>query len=136
MLVMNYEQKINDCIKDASKIMLHQNGKTTEFLRGQEKFNLLLNNTLSAFENSRIMPAFGVSLHAETVAAMQTDDWIEIVFSTEQTISELPFSALLFRLDEAYGINLIREHNGEYSGRCIYLDFDTQKNLREIIKNI
>lgn len=136
MIVMNYEQKINDNIKNASSIVIYSNGKKAEFARGQEKFNLLLNNILSTFETAHIMPAFGVSLHAETLAERQNGSWVEIKFDGVQIANELPFSALLFRLDNCYGINLIRLNDGEYSGRCIYLDFGEQKDLSAILKDV
>jgi hypothetical protein len=33
---------------------------------------------------------------------MQTDTWLEIDFNTEQTINDLPFTSLLFKLEETY----------------------------------
>lgn len=133
MIVMNYEQKINDILKTASSIVIYRDGKRQIFAAGQAGFSNILSKILASFENSRIMPAFGVSLHDETLKAMQTGAWVEVGFSTQQELNDLPFTSLLFRLDNAFGINLIRQHEGQYSGRCIYLDFDAQIDLSKIL---
>ena len=133
MIVMNYEQKINDIIKTASSIVVYRDGKRQTFASGQAEFSNILNKILACFENSRIMPAFGVSLHDETLKAMQTGAWVEVVFPAQQELNDLPFTSLLFRLDNAFGINLIRRHEGKYSGRCIYLEFDAQSDLSKTL---
>ena len=132
MIVMNYEQKINDVLKNAAAIEIYKNGVKTKLTKRHE-IEPYLNKILSAFEGARIMPAFGVSLDAETKAAMQQGDWVELKFNQTETINEMPFNSLCFRLESCYGLNLIRGLNGNYNGRCIYLDLPQQTNLTQIL---
>ena len=134
MIVMNAEQKINDVVKNAVEIELFDNGKQTKFFKAAgAQFDEVLDRILACFEGSFITPALGVSLHKETVAALNSGRWAKIIFDGEQQVGDLPFDALLFRLDECYGVNLIRQHNGKFAGRCIYLNFENLVDLSKIL---
>ena len=133
MIVVMSEPKINDIFKTANQIEVYVDGQKQVLTNKDENFSKLLTNILNCFEESYIAPAFGVSLHKDTLEAMQQGSWIKLNFSTEQTVGDLPFSSLLFKLDNCYGLNLIREHKGEFSGRCIYINFFNQTNLLNIM---
>lgn len=135
MFVMNYEQNINNVFKNAAAIVLHKNGQKTTFKTGSEEFNRMLANLLTAFDNSRIMPAFGVSLHNKTIKMLESDCWLEIEFDGLMFVNELPFNKLLFKLGKVYGVDLIRQNDNKYDGRCIHIDFGAEKNLQELIFN-
>ena len=134
MLVVSGEEKIlNEIIKKTESVTIVVDGKKKEIKKGNENFNKIIDNVLSCFEGARIMPALGVSLHNLTVEEMKQNKWIKLNFNKTVTLNELPFDSLLFRLDECYGINLIRQTNGKYEGRCIYLDLDGKTDLSKII---
>ena len=82
------------------------------------------------FNGCREMPAFGVSLHNETIKAMGEGVWIEIVFANRLKHNELPFEKLLFQVNKEFtGVNIIRCYNGMYDGRCFYLDLMSDMSL-------
>ncbi len=133
---MNYEQPINATLKKTSGFVVYSKGNKKEIKKDDANFSILLNKLLNLFDGTRIMPAFGVSLHEETQSALNSGNWLEIKFDTEQAVNGLPFAGLLIRLDNCYGVNLIRNYNGNYSGRCIYIEFENQTNLASLIENI
>ena len=63
------------------------------------------------------MPALGVSLHNETLEALKNGKWIRLEFQNQQDFNGLVFSALLFKLEETGGVNLIREIKGYWWGK-------------------
>jgi len=79
------------------------------------------------------MPALGVSIHEFTTNELQNDNWLEINFESELQIDDLPFTSLLFKLEETGGINLIRKHNNKYDGRCLYLNLEKTTDLISVI---
>lgn len=133
MIANNETSNINETIKRAESITIFKGGKLTEIKKNDEKFNKILNNITDCFFNSRIMPALGVSLDEEMREELKTGNWIQLNFNKTEIVNELPFEALLFRLDECYGLNLIRETKGKYQGRCFYLDLDERTDLLKII---
>lgn len=125
--------KIYACLQNIESFNLYVNGKKEVVLKSNKQFDALLSNVKEIFSQSRIMPAFGVSLHNETLNELKTSTWLEINFSSEQIVNDLNFATLLFKVEEGYGMNLIRKYNNRYEGRCIYLDFDTKVDLSFII---
>ena len=79
------------------------------------------------------MPAFGVSLHNETLNEIKSNCWLQVNFNKEIVKNGLPFNALLFRLEETQGFNLIRLYDGKYEGRCLFLDLDKEMDLKNVI---
>ena len=79
------------------------------------------------------MPAFGVSIHEETVNAMQNGEWLKLNYNAEMDKEGLLFTSLLFRLEECQGFNLIRLYGERYDGRCIYLDLPKTTDLKQLI---
>ncbi len=85
-----------------------------------EKFDEIFSSLL---EDCRPMPAYGVSLHDETMKAIQEGIWIRFVFDETLSVNELPFDELLINLTkDMYGFNVIRGNEGVYDGRCFYVD--------------
>ena len=88
------------------------------------------------FLSSRLMPAFGVSLHDEIMKEIQVGCWLKMNFSKEIIKNGLPFTSLLFKLEQVQGFNLIRESEGKYDGRCLFLDCDEIFDLKNLISNL
>ena len=84
------------------------------------ELNSVLNNML---ENSHTMPAFGVSIHSETLKALQSGVWLKLQYNGTQTIDEMSFDELLIEVNPDFnGFNIIRGNRGIYEGRCFYID--------------
>jgi len=120
-------------LQQIKSIKIYTNGDVKTISK-DEKIFLEINNKLKdLFSNSRIMPAFGVSLDENVKQEIQTDNWIELEYSQTQTLNGLSFDKLLFRLEECYGFNLIRNFNNSYNGRCIFIDLDKLTDLNELV---
>ena len=131
MFVYVQENQLLGALENISKIEVIENGsfKVLE----NENFESALVKLKELFSSARLMPAFGVSLHHETTNALQEGKWIKLSFSHQQNVNGLLFDALVFELNETAGMNLIREYEGKYEGRCLYLDFDKTINLQDLI---
>ena len=136
MFIYHQENEMLNCLKKIESFVVRCNGEKTTIKKEDIKFKELHDKVYNLFSNSRVMPAFGVSLNSETQDAIRNDVWIEINFNSEMIINELSFSSLLFKLDQTSGVNLIRQHNGRYEGRCIFLDFDEEMDLIRLFGQI
>ncbi len=125
ILVENYNE-LNNIIKDITSFNIYYKNKRINIDKDNKHFSTIIDKIVDNIKKARIMPALGVSIHEETIEAMKRDCWIEINFIAEQEINDLPFDALLMRVERTSGINLIRKYKGRYQGRCIYLDFDEE----------
>lgn len=134
--VNDNENSLIDCIEYVESFEIVSQGKTKTIVHGSNEFFNILLKLEKLFVNSRLMPAFGVSLHNETLNALQRDCWLKINFNRELTKNGLPFSSLVFKLEEVQGFNLIRQYNNTFDGRCLYLDLDENINLLHLINHI
>ena len=129
----NNENTLLDCLDFVDSFEIFHNGKPDIINKNNVKFEKLKYGLGEIFSNSRLMPAFGVSLHDETQNEMMFAEWLKVNFSCEQTKNGLKFNSLLFKLEEVQGFNLIRYFNNRYEGRCLYLDLDETINLKNIV---
>ncbi len=86
--------------------------------------------------DSRTMPAFGVSIHTETLKAIQNGVWLKLQYNGTQCVDDMPFDELLIEVNPEFGgFNIIRGNRGIYEGRCYYIDLvdRTMKILYEFI---
>ncbi len=98
-----------------------------------EDFQEILNNMLI---NSRTMPAFGVSIHTETLKAVKKGVWLKLQYNGLQEIEGMTFDELLIEINPKFsGFNIIRGNRGIYEGRCFYIDLadTTMKSLYDFI---
>ncbi len=85
-----------------------------------EKFDTVFNEVL---QSSRPMPALGVSLHNETMKAVENGIWVRYAFDKTCVIDEMPFDQLLIKFSkDMYGFDVIRGNNGVFEGRNYYID--------------
>lgn len=134
MIYEDNENSLTDCLNSVESFEIFNNGKVEIVTNEQDKFNEIFNNIKEIFASSRLMPAFGVSLHNETLNELKNECWFQINFNKEQIKNGLNFNSLLFKLEETQGFNLIRLYENKYEGRCLYLDLDYEKDLKDIIK--
>ena len=134
--MMVYEDKENsltDCLNYVESFEIFENGNIEMIDFKHKKFNLILNKVKDLFCESRLMPAFGVSLHKETLNEMKNGSWLQINFSKQQMKNGLNFNSLLFKLEKTQGFNLIRLYENKYEGRCLYLDLNCEIDLNSVI---
>ena len=127
------ENSLVDIVEKIESFEVLENGKSSRIFPKDDKFNKLKTNIKNLFVTSRLMPAFSVSLHNETIQELKKDFWFKIHFNQEVEKNGLPFSSLLFKLEEVQGFNLIRSFNKKYDGRCLYLDLDEKTDLKELL---
>lgn len=83
-----------------------------------------LNNVINEMiKDSHTMPAFGVSIHTETLKAIQSGIWLKLQYNGTQMVDDMPFDELLIEINPEFsGFNIIRGNRGIYDGRCFYID--------------
>ena len=135
------QENISCKFGEAEQIVVYDDGKVSRFIKGDDKYEMVLKSLLDITENGRQMPAFAVSLDKETRADMQKGFWVELEYSATQEFLEMQFDSLLLRVEKTYsGVNLNRKLNGKYEGRCYYLDLESDmsplfETLQKISKN-
>lgn len=135
---MPSETQINDYMQYSSSIVVYHNGEITSFDNNDSEYNTILDSFNEMCENSHEMPAFGVSLHDETITALNEGIWIEFKYNKTITHNDMPFDRLLIKVNpEDAGFNIIRHHSNKYEGRCFYLNLSTDMaTLYNTIMNI
>ena len=129
----NQKHSITNYFKFVSNIVVYNDGKKSLYFKGDDKFELIFFELEKATQNAHDMPAFAVSLDNEIIKEKESGLWLELMFDKTQTFNEMPFDALLFKIEENNsGLNLIRKHNGKYEGRCFYLNLN--ENLNNLLK--
>ena len=128
----NYFMTMHNTLEHLESIELIQNG--TSHKLNQQEFQQTFARLQDLFGDARVMPAFGVSIHEETVNAMQEGEWLKLNYNAEMDKEGLLFTSLLFRLEECQGFNLIRLYGERYDGRCIYLDLPQTTDLKQLIR--
>ena len=111
-----------------------RNGEVKKISQEDNDFSMFKSNLRELFSNSRLMPAFGVSLHNETITEIKKDIWLKINFNHVLEKNGLPFYSLLFKLENVQGLNLIRLYNNKFDGRCLYLDLDNPTDLKSLFQ--
>ncbi|MBR5012697.1 MAG: hypothetical protein IKY15_02025 [Clostridia bacterium] len=132
MFVYVQENQLAQCIQNVSKIEVLDNNNLKAL--ENQSFEGTIKNLINLFQSARLMPAFSVSLHNETIDALKEGKWLKLTFLHQQNVNGLLFDGLVFQINETSGMNLIREYEGKFEGRCLYLDFDETINLEDLIK--
>jgi len=128
----NIDLELIKLLEHIESMNVYQDGKMEHFRINELKFSTFIGKFVDIFRRARVMPAFGVSLHDDTMNALQYGEWIEINFDQELAINGLPFDSLLFRVEKTTGVNLIRKYQDKYDGRAIYIDFDEEIDFTEL----
>lgn len=131
--MQNNDATLLEQLQNLCSVEIFENGSRKTINKGSQEFLSIYQNLKAVFLNGYLTPALGVSLHAETVQAMQEGDWIKLNFASAQIKDELPFDALVFRLEDCYGFNLIRQNGGQFSGRCLYFNLNRPTDLKSIL---
>lgn len=113
---------IPEIYPSVAQIRLYCDGEIKDFQRDEIEFAKIIAALTEISYGSHDMPAFGVSLDAETKKASMSGMWLELIFDEQKSFNDYVFESLLFEVKaEDAGFNLIRKVNGRYEGRCLYL---------------
>ena len=129
--VNDYSNSMVDCFDFVQKIELLNDAKVSVFKPDNKYFLKTVSNLKNLFKKARLMPAFGVSLHDDTIQALSEGKWLKVYFSRELEKNGLPFDSIVFEITNVIGMNLIREYDGRYDGRCLYVDFDEELDIEK-----
>ena len=121
---------LNDIVATSESINLYNNGEMTTYKKNETPYNQIVEGWMLLLENSREMPAFGVSLNGETLEARNSGLWVEFVFDRQYTRNGMSFEKLLLKVEKDWhGFNVVRYNaQGGYSGRCFFFDL-VDKNM-------
>lgn len=123
---------IQQSLANSNQVYVIENGDYYK-IDNLENFNNVINNMLSS---SHTMPAFGVSIHTETLKSIKTGVWLKLQYSTTQQVDDMIFDELLIEVNPTFqGFNIIRGNKGIYEGRCYYIDLidNTMKSLYDYL---
>ena len=118
-------EEVFEIIPQAKSVAVYLDGAKSEFPAGSTEFAAIVSGWTKMTEGAHQMPAFGVSIDKLTREEMKSGKWVEFCFSSVRHSNGLPFDALLLTVRTEYrGVNLVRNWEGLYQGRCIYVDLD------------
>ena len=127
----NMKQKtIQQYLSSSNQAKVIVDGEFNE-VRDTQKLNNILSDML---KDGHEMPAFGVSIHTETLKAINNGVWLRLQYNGTQVVDEMNFDELLIQVEPNYtGFNIIRGNRGIYEGRCYYVDL-MQKDMSILYK--
>ncbi|MEG1581789.1 MAG: hypothetical protein RR334_01335 [Clostridia bacterium] len=126
------EKNINNYINESNKIVVSFKEREFVFDKGSTKYNEILNCYNDMVDSGYEMPAFGVSLHDDTINEMKTGLFIKFLFNSEKTHNGMVFNELAINVKKDYsGFNIIRKTNNRYEGRCFYINLNN-KTMAEL----
>ena len=131
-MIEYYAEDFNKCLNDICQINLYQHGKKKEIKLNRTQKAVVKNYFSNILKDAHVLPALGVSLHDETKKEMQSGEWVEILFSSEQAFEGMNFEGLVFKLEETNGLNIIRILNGKYEGRNFYVMLNKEIDLFDV----
>lgn len=124
VIAVNYMREIFNVFEKADSINVYTVGDMKSYKSGTEEYKGIITCWYDMIEDAYDMPAFGVSLHNETLEAMKSGRWIEFEFGSKQEYNGMTFEKLLIQVESVYqGFNLIRFNSEKgYDGRCFYFN--------------
>ena len=136
MIFLENENSLVDILNSVESFDIFNQGDCEKVGKNSGEFNKILNGVNDVFCSAILMPAFGVSLHKETLNEREKGVWLQINFSEELTKNGLNFNSLLFKLETTQGFNLIRKYKDKYDGRCLYLNIQNEMNLKTLLNKM
>lgn len=137
---MIIECPINDTVAKSESIVVYVDGKQANYSFDDVNYAKIMNGWRDMTANAHEMPAFGVSLNDETLAALCSGVWVEFVFDRQLSHNDMPFEKLLVEVNRLWqGFNIVRYNsNNGYSGRCFYFDLNgkNMSNFYDILLNL
>ena len=87
--------KLENVTQYASSVNVYVDGETSIYPVGCEKFNDICAQWNNMLEGAHQMPAFGVSLHDETIREMKKGVWAEFVLDGQYSSDGMTYEKLL-----------------------------------------
>ena len=129
METVKTHENLTDLFDHVIKMNVIVDNQAISLDKDDGKFKNILKVLKEVTEYSHDMPAFGVSIDDLTRKELKSGVWIELEFEKTEYFNEMPFDALLIKVEEnVYGFNLIRRYKGKYEGRCFYLSLEKSMN--------
>ena len=125
-------ENIQTSFDDSVEIDVIVNDSEKSFSKESSEYYSILFEFKQLIYGSYEMPALGVSVDEWTREEMKSGVWLEFEFASVAYNNELPFDALLIKVEEeSGGFNVIRRYEGKYEGRCFYISLvdTTTRNL-------
>ena len=140
VIAVNYMRELFNVFEKAACINVYSSGDIKAYKSGSDVFKGIMKCWNEMIEGAYDMPAFGVSLHADTLEAMKSGRWIEFEFPKKLEYNGMTFEKLLIQVVSGYkGFNLIRYNteNG-YSGRCYFFNLVDRdmSNFSDFLANL
>ena len=82
-ITLTQELTINNFFEKAKSITIFKNGKSRIFKENEKEFKNIIQQFTEQTQNSVEMPAYAVSLHNETIKAINDGLWIQFNFEQE-----------------------------------------------------
>ncbi len=128
LMIMSFFEAI-DVLPYATQANIIVDGNAIEI--SEEQQDQLFVSIQNLFENSKTMPAFGVTTPEMFEEELKSGTFVSMKFDSLFEVNGLPFDELVFRVDRDYhAFNLVRGVDGVFGGRCIYIDLD-EKDMSE-----
>ncbi len=122
---MERVERLTDTFREATSVIVSVEDMKTEYEKGDDKYQKIIEALYLVTTNSHEMPAFGVSIDSKTREDIKSGTYIELIFDDLKSHEGMDYEALLIKVErDWYGFNLIRRVNGKYDGRCFYLSLD------------
>ena len=114
----------------AQCVEVYNDGESSKFCKGSDRFNEICTAYNLMIDGAHQMPAYGVSLHRETVKAVKKGVWVEFSFEGVMSSDGMPYEKLLINAQPEWsGFNIVRyTAKRGYDGRCFYYDL-VDKNM-------
>lgn len=117
-------EQLIEIMLDAPQKIVYKNGE--QITVGTQQVLEILNNTL---DKSYFSPAFAVTRPQDLEKMFKKGFWIEFCFNQTKTFADMPFEKLIINIKpDLWGINVMRFNEGNYSGRCFYLNLANTTN--------
>lgn len=124
MAIQNFiSEQIDEIFDKCKEIKIYIDNISTTYQKGSKEFNDMLQLWQIRVNSGYEMPAFGVSIHDLTIKELEKGIYIEFIFDKQESHNDMPYETLLVKLQEnQYGYQLIRQYDGKYQGRCLYIN--------------
>ena len=119
---------LNSITQYANCVNVYIEGEQQIYPVGAEKFDEICAQWNAMIDSARIMPAFGVSLHNETIGEMKKGVWVEFGFNGQYSSNGMSYEKLLVAVRPDWrAFNIVR-YTAErgYDGRCFHYDLVTK----------
>lgn len=112
------QEKLVEIMMGADSFGYYKNVKS--FVANKED---LLPKLQHLFDKAYFAPALAVITPKDFEKLIKNGYWVEFVFNKATYFADMPFDKLIIEIKpKMLGFNVMRNYNGNYDGRCFYLN--------------